>query len=65
MNRGRRTHRRRCRAERDPRRRCSPQRPAYQAKHPHAIINDEMAIALVDAIDFDFDKFGRTGQEMA
>ena len=38
---------------------------AYQAKHPHAIINDEMAIALVDAIDFDFDKFGRTGQEMA
>ena len=38
---------------------------AYQARHPHAIIDDAMAIALVDAIDFDFDKFGRNGQEMA
>lgn len=38
---------------------------AHQAKHPDAIIDDSMAIALADAIDFDFDKFGRTGQEMA
>jgi len=39
---------------------------AYQARHPDAIIDDPMAIALVDAIDFDFDKFGRRkGQEMA
>lgn len=38
---------------------------AYQAKHPEAIIDDAMAISLVDSIDFDFDKFGRTGQEMA
>jgi O-methyltransferase involved in polyketide biosynthesis len=39
---------------------------AYQARHPNAIIDDPMAIRLVDAIDFDFDKFGRRkGQEMA
>jgi len=39
---------------------------AYQARHPQAIIDDPMAVRLVDAIDFDFDKFGRrTGQEMA
>lgn len=38
---------------------------AYQARHPNAIIDDPMAIRLVDAIDFDFDKFGRKGQEMA
>ncbi|ODQ93654.1 class I SAM-dependent methyltransferase [Mycolicibacterium holsaticum] len=38
---------------------------AHQARHPDAIIHDPMAIALVDAIDFDFDKFGRRGQEMA
>lgn len=39
---------------------------AYQARHPRAIIDDPMAIRLVDAIDFDFDKFGRRkGQEMA
>jgi O-methyltransferase involved in polyketide biosynthesis len=38
---------------------------AHQARHPDAIIDDPMAIALVDAIDFDFDKFGRRGQEMA
>mgnify|MGYP003419401826 FL=1 len=38
---------------------------AHQARHPNAIIDDPMAIRLVDAIDFDFDKFGRTGQEMA
>lgn len=38
---------------------------AHQARHPNAIIDDPMAIRLVDAIDFDFDKFGRRGQEMA
>lgn len=39
---------------------------AYQARHPQAIIDDPMAIKLVDAIDFDFAKFGRRkGQEMA
>lgn len=38
---------------------------AHQARHPRAIIDDPMAIRLVDAIDFDFDKFGRKGQEMA
>ncbi|MGV0871564.1 class I SAM-dependent methyltransferase [Mycolicibacterium sp. XJ879] len=38
---------------------------AHQARHPNAIIDDPMAIKLVDAIDFDFDKFGRKGQEMA
>ncbi|BBY73665.1 O-methyltransferase [Mycolicibacterium parafortuitum] len=39
---------------------------AYQARHPHAIIDDPMAVQVVDSIDFDFDKFGkRKGQEMA
>lgn len=38
---------------------------AYQAGHPKAIIDDAMAIKVVDSIDFDFDKFGRKGQEMA
>ncbi|KUI34325.1 methyltransferase [Mycobacterium sp. IS-1496] len=38
---------------------------AHQARHPQAIIDDPMAIRLVDAIDVDFDKFGRKGQEMA
>ena len=38
---------------------------AYQAGRPDAIIDDPMAIELVNAIDFDFDKFGRKGQEMA
>ncbi|BBX19584.1 class I SAM-dependent methyltransferase [Mycolicibacterium duvalii] len=38
---------------------------AFQARHPRAIIDDPMAIRLVDSIDFDFDKFGRKGQEMA
>ncbi|HYO01753.1 MAG TPA: class I SAM-dependent methyltransferase [Mycobacterium sp.] len=38
---------------------------AHQARHPNAIIDDPMAIRLADAIDFDFDKFGRKGQEMA
>lgn len=38
---------------------------AHQAGLPDAILHDPMAIQLVDAIDFDFDKFGRKGQEMA
>lgn len=38
---------------------------AYQAGHPEPIIDDPMAVKLVQAIDFDFAKFGRTGQEMA
>ncbi|CAN3127059.1 class I SAM-dependent methyltransferase [Mycobacterium sp. smrl_JER01] len=39
---------------------------AHQARHRDAIIDDPMAIRLVDSIDFDFDKFGRRkGQEMA
>ncbi len=38
---------------------------AYQASRPDAIIEDPMAIKLVNSIDFDFAKFGRKGQEMA
>ncbi|MBB3753200.1 O-methyltransferase involved in polyketide biosynthesis [Mycolicibacterium sp. BK634] len=38
---------------------------AHQAGLPGPILHDPMAIALVDSIDFDFDKFGRKGQEMA
>ena len=38
---------------------------AHQARHPNAIIDDPMAITLVDSIEFDFAKFGRRGQEMA
>ena len=38
---------------------------AYQANRPDAILEDPMAIKLVESIDFDFDKFGRKGQEMA
>lgn len=38
---------------------------AHQARHSDAIIDDPMAIRLAAAIDFDFDKFGRRGQEMA
>ncbi len=39
---------------------------AHQARQPHAIIDDPLAIQLADSIDFDFDKFGRRrGQEMA
>ncbi|WP_422743347.1 class I SAM-dependent methyltransferase [Mycobacterium sp. WMMD1722] len=38
---------------------------AHQAAHRRAIIHDPMAIRLVEAIDFDFEKFGRKGQEMA
>jgi O-methyltransferase involved in polyketide biosynthesis len=38
---------------------------AHQAGHPEAIIDDPMAIRLVESIEFDFGKFGRKGQEMA
>ena len=38
---------------------------AHQARHADAIIDDPMAIRLVDSIEFDFAKFGRKGQEMA
>lgn len=38
---------------------------AHQAAHPDAIIDDPMAIRLVESIDFDFEKFGRKGQELA
>jgi len=38
---------------------------AHQASLPGAILHDPMAIRLVDSIEFDFDKFGRKGQEMA
>lgn len=38
---------------------------AYQARHPNPVIDDPMAIQLADAIDFDFGKFGRRGQETA
>ncbi|MGB9223773.1 class I SAM-dependent methyltransferase [Mycobacterium sp.] len=38
---------------------------AHQARRTNAIIDDPMAIRLADSIDCDFDKFGRTGQEMA
>lgn len=38
---------------------------AYQAGLPGAILHDPMAIKLRDSIEFDYDKFGRKGQEMA
>lgn len=38
---------------------------ADQAGYPDPIINDPMAIELVESVDFDFEKFGRKGQEMA
>ena len=38
---------------------------AYQASRPDPIIDDPMAVKLVESIDFDFEKFGRKGQEMA
>ncbi len=38
---------------------------AHQAGLADPIIDDPMAVRLVDAIDFDFEKFGRKGQEMA
>lgn len=36
-----------------------------EARRPDALLNDPMAIRLVDAIDFDFAKFGPTRQDMA
>ena len=38
---------------------------AHQASQPDPIIDDPMAVKLVASIDFDFEKFGRKGQEMA
>lgn len=38
---------------------------AHQAGLPGAILRDPMAITLRDSIEFDYDKFGRKGQEMA
>jgi O-methyltransferase involved in polyketide biosynthesis len=38
---------------------------AHQAGHPAPVIDDPMAIKLVESIDFDFAKFGRKGQEFA
>lgn len=38
---------------------------AREARRPDRIIDDPMAVALLDAIDFDFDKFGPTRQDMA
>jgi O-methyltransferase involved in polyketide biosynthesis len=39
---------------------------ATEARRPHGIIDDPVAIDLMDAIDFDFSKFGPThGQAMA
>ena len=38
---------------------------AHQAGLPGAILHDPIAIKLRDSIDFDYDKFGRKGQEMA
>jgi O-methyltransferase involved in polyketide biosynthesis len=38
---------------------------AQEARRPNGIIDDPMAIGLVDSIDFDFAKFGPTGQDIA
>jgi len=38
---------------------------ADEARRPDRFIDDPMAIQLVDTIDFDFAKFGRTGQATA
>jgi O-methyltransferase involved in polyketide biosynthesis len=38
---------------------------AREARRPDCVIDDPMAITLVDSIDFDFAKFGRTTQEIA
>lgn len=37
---------------------------AHQAAQPGSVLHDPMAIRLVESIDFDFDKFGRKGQEL-
>jgi O-methyltransferase involved in polyketide biosynthesis len=36
---------------------------AHEARRPDSIIDDPMAIQLVDSIDFDFDKFGFTRRQ--
>lgn len=38
---------------------------AAEARRPDALIDDPMAVALADSIQFDFAKFGRTGQDIA
>lgn len=38
---------------------------AREARRPDAVLDDPMAIALADAIDFDYAKFGNTRQDMA
>lgn len=38
---------------------------AAEARRRDAIIDDPMAVALVESIDFDFAKFGPTGQGFA
>lgn len=38
---------------------------ACEARRDDSIIDDPKAVALLDAIDFDFAKFGRTGQDIA
>jgi O-methyltransferase involved in polyketide biosynthesis len=38
---------------------------AREARRPDAIIDDPIAIRLVDSIDYDFTKFGQTRQDMA
>ncbi len=38
---------------------------AAEARRPDAVIDDPMAISLVDSIDYDFAKFGPTRQDMA
>jgi O-methyltransferase involved in polyketide biosynthesis len=38
---------------------------ATEARRYDAVIEDPVAVALVDSIDFDFAKFGRTGQDIA
>ena len=38
---------------------------ANEARRPDSVIDDPMAVALADSIDFDFAKFGSAGQGMA
>ncbi|WAJ44071.1 class I SAM-dependent methyltransferase [Mycobacterium sp. Aquia_216] len=38
---------------------------ATEARRPDALLDDPMAIALVDSIDYDFAKFGRPRQDIA
>jgi O-methyltransferase involved in polyketide biosynthesis len=37
---------------------------AREARRPDALIDDPMAVRLVDSIDYDFTRFGRTRQDM-